>query len=105
MDLVELTYVLSRGFPREELFGLTSQMRRAAVSVASNIAEGQARGSNADFVRFLRMSCGSLAELETQCFIAGRLTYLTDEQVVDLQTVAGEVGRLLNGLIRSKQSS
>ena len=76
MDLVELVYAESKSFPREEVYGLTSQLRKAAVSIPSNIAEGQGRRTTADFVRHLSISYGSLRELETQTLIAVRLRYL-----------------------------
>jgi four helix bundle protein len=77
MDLVEQIYESSRRFPREEIYGLTSQLRRAAVSIPSNIAEGQGRRTTADFVRHLSISYGSLRGLETQTIITARLKYLT----------------------------
>lgn len=101
MDLVELIYECSRTFPREEIYGLTSQLRRAAVSIPSNIAEGQGRRTSADFVRHLSISYGSLLELETQTLIASRLRYLTSAGCHDVLKLAGEVGRLLNGLMSS----
>ena len=104
MDLVERVYVASAVFPREEQYGLTAQLRRAAVSVPSNIAEGQGRRSSDDeFVRFLQISVGSLCELETQLELAVRLKFLTKPQAVDLRACSDEVGRLVNGLIRSKK--
>jgi four helix bundle protein len=102
MDLVELTYRETAGFPAGEKFALVVQMRRAAVSVPSNIAEGQGRGGNPEFVRFLRIAHGSLRELETQALIAGRLKFSSDAAVVRFLEMSGEVGRLINGLIRSK---
>jgi four helix bundle protein len=102
MDLVEEIYRTTRDFPRDEQYGLTSQMRRAAVSIPSNIAEGQGRGGDAEMVRFLRIAHGSLRELETQILIAGRLAYHGPAQATKLMEMAAEVGRLTNGLIRSK---
>lgn len=99
MDLVEQVYASSRSFPREEIYSLTNQLRRAAVSVPSNIAEGQGRRTTADFVRHLSISYGSLRELETQTIIAARLKYFTTESCNDILKRAGEVGRLLNGLM------
>jgi four helix bundle protein len=101
MDLVEQIYATTRNFPREEMYGLTSQLRRAAVSIPSNIAEGQGRRTTADFVRHLSISYGSLREVETQALIAARLRYLTTEGCQDILKMAGEVGRLLNGLMSS----
>jgi four helix bundle protein len=103
MDLVEILYKLTAKFPREEIYGLTSQARRAAVSVASNIAEGQGRNSPKEFVYFLGMANGSLIELETQVLIARRLKYAdqvpTDEVVKQIERVR----RLINGLMQSFQ--
>ena len=100
INLVEEVYRVSREFPREEQYGLTIQLRRAAVSIPSNIAEGQGRGGNPEFVRFLRIAYGSLREVETQVIIAERLGYL--EQATPLMEQCAEVGRLVNGLIRAK---
>jgi four helix bundle protein len=101
MALVELIYKASAQFPKEEVYGLTNQLRRAAVSVPSNIAEGQGRGSVNDFRRFLAISHGSLRELETQILIAKRLCFLTSAQADRVMNLAGEVGRLINGLTNS----
>jgi len=101
MDLVEEIYRCSQGFPNDERFGLTAQLRRAAVSVPSNIAEGNSRGTSRDYLRFLDMSYGSLAEVETQVMIANRLNYLDSPKLEDLLQRTGEIGRLINGLQRS----
>jgi four helix bundle protein len=101
MDLVEGTYRASRKFPKEELYGLVSQIRRAAVSIPSNIAEGEGRGNPREFGHFLRVAHGSLRELETQTLIAQRLTYAEEAEATELLGLAGEVGRLITGLIRS----
>ena len=101
MELVELIYKATAQFPKEEVYGLTNQLRRAAVSVPSNIAEGQGRGSANDFRRFLAISYGSLREVETQILIAKRLHFLTDAQAERVMTLAGEIGRLINGLSNS----
>ena len=101
MDLVELIYKATAQFPKEEAYGLTNQLRRAAVSVPSNIAEGQGRGSANDFRRFLAISYGSLREVETQVLIAKRLQFLTDTQADRVTKLASEVGRLINGLTNS----
>ena len=105
MDLVELVYKASTRFPREELYALTSQVRRAAVSIPSNIAEGQGRRTTSDFLRHLSIAYGSLREVETQLLIAARLNYVTAAQVETIMTKAGEVGRLLNGLMNSLSPS
>lgn len=101
MDLVEMVYKATGQFPKDEIYGLTNQLRRAVVSVPSNIAEGQGRGSSNDFRRFLAIRHGSLREVETQILIAKRLNYLTEAQTERLMNLAGEVGRLLNGLSNS----
>jgi len=101
MDLAEETYHVTRDFPVEERFGLTSQLRRAAVSIPSNIAEGHERGSTSDYVRYLHIAKGSLAEAETQILLATRLRFLTGKTTGSWLTGASEVGRLLNGLVAS----
>ncbi|MGP1311052.1 MAG: four helix bundle protein [Phycisphaerales bacterium] len=101
MDLVELVYRLSSSFPPDERFSLTAQVRRAAVSVPSNIAEGYGRGSRQDYLRFLRVARGSLFEVETQALVARRLGYTSDEQTRELQEQVNAVARVLSGLIRS----
>jgi four helix bundle protein len=101
MDLVEVVYRATSGFPRDEIFGLVNQLRRAVVSIPSNIAEGQGRGEGADFVRYLRMSRGSLQEVETQILIARRLGYLDEASALPLLSYADEVSRLISGLMRS----
>jgi four helix bundle protein len=97
MDLVTATYRTTASFPRDELFGLTSQLRRAAVSIPSNIAEGQGRLSEKEFRHFLGQARGSLMEVETQIQIAGNLGYLKKEQTAPLLQSCAEVGRILNG--------
>jgi four helix bundle protein len=101
MDLVEGVYRTSRKFPKEEIYSLESQIRRAAVSVPSNIAEGEGRGNPREFAQFLRFAHGSLREVETQTLIARRLCYTEEAETMELLSLAGEVGRLTTGLIRS----
>lgn len=101
MQLVTEIYRASKTFPIEERYGLTSQLRRAAVSVPSNIAEGQARFSSRDFHRFLGTARGSLVEIETQIEIATNLGYLSCVQSAALLRSTAELGRVLNGLIAS----
>ena len=101
MDLVEEVYAVSKSFPREEIYGLTSQLRTAAVSIPSNIAEGQGRRTTPDFLRHLSIAYGSLREVETQILIATRLRYLAPGKCQGVMTMAAEVGRLLNGLMTS----
>jgi four helix bundle protein len=99
--LTERIYNATDKFPKHELYGLTSQIRRAAVSVPSNIAEGQCRFSKREFRHFLRDSKGSLAEIETQLVIACRRKYLTEIETNELSAAADEVGRIISGLINS----
>jgi four helix bundle protein len=101
MDLVTVTYRATAGFPKDELFGLTSQLRRAAVSIPSNIAEGQGRLSEREFRHFLGQALGSLMEVETQAQIEENLGHLRKEQTTTLMPQCAEVGRILNGLLAS----
>ena len=101
MDLVTATYRSTAGFPKEEQFGFTSQLRRAAVSIPSNIAEGQGRLSEKEFRYFLGQARGSLMEVETQLQIAQNLGYLETTQTKELLKSCAEVGRILNGLLTS----
>ena len=101
MDLVEEIYTATRVFPKDELYGLTSQVRRASVSVPSNIAEGQGRLTPGEFKQFLGHARGSLLETETQISLAGRLHYISPEDMSRLLRLSEEVGRILNGLIAS----
>ena len=104
MDLVVLVYKATEGFPKHELYGLTSQIRRAASSVPANIAEGQGRRSKTEFKQFLGNARGSLLELDTHLELALRLNYLTPSQYERIYGHVEEVGRILNGLIRSLTS-
>jgi four helix bundle protein len=99
MDLIDDIYRVSRTFPKAEIYGLTAQMRRAAVSIASNIAEGQGRYSLRDFRHFLRAARGSALELEAQCEVARRQAYLTAADAAMMNDRIGEAIRLINGLI------
>jgi len=101
MGLVQDVYRLTREFPREETYGLTSQLRKAAVSIASNIAEGKGRSSDKELLHFLSNAKGSLFGVETQIMIADGLGYLTRPQCEDLLSQSAEVGRLLNGLMKA----
>jgi four helix bundle protein len=94
-------YRATESFPKTEVYGLTSQIRRAAISVPSNIAEGQGRLTKGEFVRFLGLARGSLLELETQLIIALDLTFLTPGEFEALEKQTFEIGKLLNGLIDS----
>jgi four helix bundle protein len=98
MDLVELVYMATQSWPREELYVLTAQIRRAAVSVPSNIAEGHGRVSTGEYVSHIGIAYGSLMEVETQAEIAGRLGYLSPNSGRRIRELSAEVGRMLNGL-------
>lgn len=99
LDLVEMVYQVTRAFPKEELYGLTNQLRRAAVSIPSNIAEGHARSSTQEFHRFLSIAKGSLAEVETQLLIAQRLGYLSNDQLAPILSLQTEINKMANGLM------
>jgi four helix bundle protein len=101
IDLVTEIYRVTQKLPKEEMFGLISQLRRAAVSVPSNIAEGQGRLTEKEFRQFLGNARGSLSEVETQIIIAKNLGYLDESNFKDLSAMIAEVGRVLNGLIAS----
>ena len=98
MDIVESVYRISAGFPKSELYGLTSQLRRAAVSVPSNIAEGHARSSTREYLNHVSIAQASLAEVETQIEIAGRLGYLTLNEVNPIFDQTAMVGKQLYAL-------
>ena len=104
MALAESVYKTTSNMPREELYGLTSQMRRAAVSIPSNIAEGEGRRTHGEFLHMLSISYGSLRELETQTVLANRLHFIQDNDARTVMEECGEVGRLLNGLMKSVAS-
>jgi len=101
MDLVEMIYRLSRSFPKDEIYGLVAQLRKAAVSVPANIAEGRGRHTTKEFLHFLSIASGSLVEMETHVLIAERLNYVEHQAASEAIELAAEVGRLANGLIRS----
>jgi four helix bundle protein len=101
VDLAELSYRLTEQFPPREMYGLSSQMRRAGVSVASNIAEGYGRGSRREYVQFLAIAQGSLKELETQTILAERLTFATASQANRMLDDCEVIGKMPGALIRS----
>ena len=104
MDLVVEIYRLVRFLPKEETYGLSDQMRRAAVSIPSNIAEGQSRGTSKEFIRFLSLAQGSRAELDTQLEICLRLNYLTKEQTTQAETLSAEVRKMTAVLQKNLKS-
>ena len=99
VDLAVEINQLIKKLPKEELYALSTQMRRAAVSIPSNIAEGRARSSSKDFIRFLYMARGSLYELDTQIFIAVKSGYLTDSDIEFAMSLYDEVKKMLNSMI------
>jgi len=99
MNLVTKTYHSTKKFPKEEIFGLTSQIRRCSISIPSNIAEGHGRESNKEYLRFLNISIGSLFELQTQLEIAKNIDYLTEEDFNTLYEDSREVERMLVSFI------
>lgn len=101
MNLVTEIYHCSKSFPKEEIYGLTGQMKRAAISIPSNIAEGRGRDSTKEYIHFLAIAYGSLMELETQIQIAVNLTFLEQAAADKIFYVTAEIGRMLNGLSRS----
>jgi len=101
MDFVMDVYGTTKAFPRDELYGLASQLRRAAVLIPTNIAEGKARFSPQEFFFFLARARGSMVEVETQLLIAQNLSYFSREHGKELLDKAAELGRILNGLIES----
>src|SRR5437879_1798322 len=96
MELVRLVYDLTKRFPKEELFALTLQIRKAVVSVPSNVAEGQGRNSTKEFLRHLFIAYGSLMETETQTLVAEMQSYITPDESKDVMLKSAEVGRLIN---------
>ena len=100
MDLAEMIYSIAKKLPREELYGLSDQMRRSVVSIPSNIAEGQQRNSTKDYIRFLFISKGSLAELETQLLLCSRMGLLQKSEADAALDLASEISRMLNSLIQ-----
>jgi four helix bundle protein len=103
MDLVIDLYQITNSFPAKEMYSLTDQMRRAAMSIPSNIAEGAARQTKKEFVNYLHMAQGSLSELDTQIEIAIRLGYLGDRDVKELENKMQRVDKMLSGLIRHEK--
>lgn len=101
MDLTAEVYQVTKTFPHDELYGITSQLRRASVSIPANIAEGQGRQTTGEFRQFLGHARGSLLETETHILLAMRLHYIAETCGEELLTHASELGRILNGLMNS----
>lgn len=104
MDLVTVIYEKTKSFPKDELFSLTSQIRRCAISIPSNIAEGAARESNKEFIRFLFIAQGSISELDTQLIIATNLKLLSNEDHSQISEKLIEIRKMLSGLIKFRKS-
>lgn len=100
-QLTKKVYEVTRSYPHSEQFGLTSQTRRAAVSIAANIAEGSGKGSKVDFSRMLQIARGEAAEIQSHLVLAGDLGMLKNELVISLQNDAGEIKKMITGLIKS----
>jgi four helix bundle protein len=101
VDLAKKLYIDTKDFPKEELYGLVNQIRRSAVSIASNIAEGKNRQHTKEFIQFLYIALGSSAELETQLIIAKELRYLKEKEENDCLEELDQIGKMIRGLIRS----
>ena len=105
IDFADLIYNATRGFPVDERFGLTNQLRRAAVSISSNIAEGSSRSSKTDFSRFIEIATGSVFEAVSQAFVARRQSLFSEDQFREIYTDAEELSRMLSGLRKSLLST
>ncbi|MDX2238199.1 MAG: four helix bundle protein [Hyphomonadaceae bacterium] len=104
MRIATQAYVLTKSFPRDETYGMTSQIRRAAASIPANIAEGYGRDGTATFVQYLRIANGSLKELETHVMLTSRVGLTDEDQVREILSDSDELGKMLRSLIRSIQS-
>jgi four helix bundle protein len=100
IELVDELYSITKSFPKEEMFGLTSQIRRAAVSVPANIAEGWGRNSTKNYIQFIRISIGSLYEVETLLVIATNQKYISKQIKIDLSDKIDELGKMTNSLLK-----
>lgn len=105
VSLSLLIYRLTKDFPQREVYALSSQMRRAAVSIASNIAEGRSRRTRKDFQHFLHMAYGSVAELETQLLIAKQLSFCNESQFQENNSLLSEVSKMLRAMIQKLEST
>ena len=103
MELVKTVYKITNTFPQEELFGLTSQIKRSVISIPSNLAEGKGRQTNKEFVQFLYIALGSLYELQTQMELAYELGFI--DRVEDVENLMIEIEKMLNALIKTKRNS
>lgn len=101
VDLCELIYKVTESFPKSELYGLTNQIRRSSVSIASNISEGAARKSNKEFIQFLSIALGSIAELKTQIIISKRIKFINDNDFEMIYTILEDISRMTLKLRKS----
>lgn len=101
VELVVLCYNFTKNFPSSEIYGITNQIRRSAISIPSNIAEGQSKWSTKEFLRHLSMSNGSLSELETQLIISNRLNYIEESELNRILSLTEEIGKMIHGLRKS----
>ena len=99
MDAAKEVYSLVKRLPKEELFALSDQMRRAVVSIPSNIAEGYGRGSDTEFARFLKIALGSLSELETQLILCTYIGYLKEDDIKQVMNILDEIGKMTNSIL------
>lgn len=104
IDLVEQIYTFTKQFPKEELYGITNQMRRCAVSIPANIAEGSGRKNKAEFIQFLHIALGSASELETHLIISQRLGFLSSNSYDEIMNALNEIIKMICGLINSLNS-
>lgn len=104
IDLVEQIYKFTKQFPKEELYGITNQMRRCAVSIPANIAEGSGRKNKAEFIQFLHIALGSASELETHLIISQRLGFLSSNSYDEIMNALNEIIKMICGLINSLNS-
>nr|WP_325289140.1 four helix bundle protein [uncultured Bacteroides sp.] len=105
IDLVEQIYKFTKQFPKEELYGITNQMRRCAVSISANIAEGSGRKNKAEFIQFLHIALGSASELETHLIISQRLGFLSINSYDEIMNALNEIIKMICGLINSLNST
>jgi four helix bundle protein len=103
-DLVTHIYTLTSKFPKEEIYSITVQIKRAAISIPSNIAEGAARDSNKEYIHFLYIALGSVAELDTQLLIAKDLNFLNEKEFNEISEKLDNIGKMLSGLIKYRQA-
>jgi len=104
IKLVSAVYETTSGFPKEEVYSLTAQIKKAVISIPSNIAEGAARNSNREYIQFLYVALGSAAELDTQLIIARNINFIKDEKYNEIKETLERISKMLSGLIKYRQS-